>query len=216
MVSFLYFDGFKIKDGRSPNTAGITNNAFTATFHQDNAYVDGRPKGLWKIADDHTFGSSMFVSAKFAYYNTGFQLTPEGGMDLQAGRSLVTASSFGSTSQSLNIRPPKAVNIDANAFVTAMGRSHDLKYGFGFRRVDATTATMWPGNMILAIEQTATDLRAQVFREGRATNQASYLDFYVGDTFALAGRATLDLGLRFDRQTGKALPSATSRLRGVE
>ena len=38
LVSFLYFDGFKIKRFRSPGTAGITFDAPTATFHQDNAY----------------------------------------------------------------------------------------------------------------------------------------------------------------------------------
>ena len=40
MISFLYFDGFKIKDGRSPGTTGILFDAPTATFHQDNAYTD--------------------------------------------------------------------------------------------------------------------------------------------------------------------------------
>jgi hypothetical protein len=208
LVSFLYYDGFKIKDGRSPNTNGISNDAFTATFHQDNAYVDGRPHGLWKFGDDRTFRSNMFVSTKFAYYNTGFQLTPEGGMNLQAGRSLPLASSFGSTSQSLNIRPQKTVNVDGNSFINALELSHDLKFGFGFRQVTATTATVWPGNMILAIEQTTTDLRAQVFREGSGTNRANYLDFYIGDTIA-RDRVTLDLGLRYDRQWGRALPSAT-------
>ena len=52
MVSFLYFDGFKIKDNRSPGTAGITFDAPTATFHQDNAYTDNPLHGLFKIADD--------------------------------------------------------------------------------------------------------------------------------------------------------------------
>ena len=199
MMSFLYYNGYKVKDGRSPNTPGITNDAPTATFHQDNAYTDNPLHGLFKVGDDRTFGSNMFVSTKVAYFNTGFLLTPEGGMDMQAGRSLVTATSFGSTSQSLNVRPQKSVNVDGNAFATAMKMSHDLKYGFGFRLVSATTATLWPGNQILAIQQTATDLRAQVFRQGLGGNQASYLDFYVGDTIS-RDRATLDLGLRYDRQ----------------
>ena len=78
MVSFLYFDGFKIKDNRSPGTAGITFDAPTATFHQDNAYTDNPLHGLWKLADDRVLSSNMFLSAKYAYYNTGFLLTPEG------------------------------------------------------------------------------------------------------------------------------------------
>ena len=52
MVSFLYFNGFKIKDNRSPGTPGITFDAPTATFHQDNAYTDNPLHGLWKLADD--------------------------------------------------------------------------------------------------------------------------------------------------------------------
>src|SRR5215831_5482549 len=59
MVSFLYFDGFKIKDGRSPGVAGILFDAPTATFHQDNAYTDFPLHGLWKIADDHVFSPKM-------------------------------------------------------------------------------------------------------------------------------------------------------------
>ena len=92
MVSFLYFDGFKIKDGRSPGIAGILFDAPTATFHQDNAYTDNPLHGLWKIADDRVITSNMFLSAKYAYYNTGFILDPVGGLDQQAGRNFTTAT----------------------------------------------------------------------------------------------------------------------------
>src|SRR5712692_1915792 len=208
MVSFLYFDGFKIKDGRSPGTSGILFDAVTATYHQDNAYSDAKLHGLWKLADDRTFGSNMFVSAKYAFYNTGFILDPIGGLDNQAGRSFVSASSFGSINQSINIRPQKILNIDSNSFLNGRGASHEVKYGFGYRTTDAISGTLWPGNGILAIEQAAGDLRAQVFRQGYGGNRANYMDFYVGDSIA-RGKMTLDLGVRYDRQWGKALPSQT-------
>src|SRR3989442_3312812 len=121
MVSFLYFDGFKIKDNRSPGTAGITFDAPTATFHQDNAYSDFPLHGLWKLADDRVVRQNMFVSAKYAYYNTGFLLTPEGGLGLSSGRDLVAARSYGSTVQSTNVRPQMTVNVDGNSFITALG-----------------------------------------------------------------------------------------------
>jgi hypothetical protein len=208
MISFLYFDGFKIKDGRSPGTTGILFDAPTATFHQDNAYTDSVFHGLWKIADDRVINSNMFLSAKYAYFNTGFTLDPEGGLDMQAGRDFVLARSFGSTSQSLNVRPQKILNVDANSFLNAMGASHDVKYGFGFRSTDAISGTLWPGNMILGIVNSATDLQAQLFRQGNGGNRADYLDFYVGDTIS-KNRMTIDLGVRYDRQWGKALPSTT-------
>jgi hypothetical protein len=74
--------------------------------------------------------------------------------------------------------------------------------------VTATSGTLWPGNGILAIENSPTDLRAQVFRQGFGGNKANYLDFYVGDTITLQ-QMTIDVGLRFDRQDGEALQSDT-------
>ena len=67
---------------------------------------------------------------------------------------------------------------------------------------------MWPGNGIRAIYQTATDLRAQAFREGRGGNRANYLHAYVGDTLS-APRMTITAGVRFDRQWGSADASTT-------
>jgi len=209
MVSFLYFDGFKIKDNRSPGTAGITFDAPTATFHQDNAYTDFPLHGLFKLADDRIVSPNMFLTAKYAYYNTGFLLTPEGGMGLSSGRDLIAARSYGSTVQSSNIRPQMSVNLDANSFLTRFGASHDVKYGFGWRRVNATTATLWPGNGILSVVQNASTSIAQVFREGSGTNRTQYVDAYIGDTIS-KGRATIDLGVRYDHQGGRALPSATA------
>jgi carboxypeptidase family protein/TonB-dependent receptor-like protein len=211
LFSFLYFDGYKTKDNRSPGTTGIIVNAPSATLHQGNAYTDGRPHGLWKFADDHVVNSNMFVSGRYAYYNTGFILTPEGGMSLNAGRDLVTGMSFGSFSQSLNLRPQHTANLDASSFFKSIGGTHDLKYGLGFRRTEGTTQTLWPGNGILALRQgaSASASFAELFREGYGTNVTDYVDFYAGDTFALR-RATINAGLRFDRQWGAALASTTA------
>ena len=211
LFSFLYFDGYKTKDNRNPGTTGIIVNAPTATLHQGNAYTGGRPHGLWKFADDHVVSSNMFVSAKYAYYNTGFVLTPEGGMSLNAGRDLVSGMSFGSFSQSLNLRPQHTANVDASSFFSSIGGTHDVKYGFGFRRTEGTTQTLWPGNGILALRMgtAASASFAELFREGYGTNVADYTDFYVGDTFALR-RATINAGIRYDRQWGGALASTTA------
>ena len=59
---------------------------------------------LVKFEDNHTFGSNFYLSGRYAYYNTGFILAPKGGLDTNAGRSLVTASSYGSTRPSTNLR----------------------------------------------------------------------------------------------------------------
>src|SRR6187551_2807912 len=126
---------------------------------------------------------------------------------MQAGRNFVTAQSYGSVSQGLNVRPQKVVNVNAQSFLTGKGGSHDIKFGVGYRTTDAVSGTLWPGNGILANER-AGNLQAQVFRQGMGGNRANYLNFYIGDTIAM-NRVTVVLGLRFDRQDGEALPSNT-------
>jgi hypothetical protein len=206
MINFVYFNGSKIKDYRSPAVPGITFDAPTATFHQDNAYTDSPFHGLWKIADDRVINQNLFLSVLYAYYNTGSALTPMGGMDMLAGRSLTTAQSYGSIMESLSERPQQTVRGSGHSFVRTGGLAHDLEFGSGFRTTDLVTLTEWPGNGILGIENSPTDFRAQVFREGNGTNRANYFDMFVGDTMT-RGRATINLGLRYDHQWGRALPS---------
>jgi hypothetical protein len=206
LVNFLFFNGSKIKDYRSPGI--VLYEAPTATFHQDNAYSDFPLHGLWKIGDDRVFGPNLFLSAKYAYYNTGNALTPMGGMDSQAGLSLATSQTFGSFQRAVSARPQHTVRGDLNWFVRALGATHDVRLGAGFRKVDVYSENMWPGNGIWAIEVSPADRRAQVFRQGNGGNRVEYLHFHAGDTVAW-GRMTLDLGARFDRQWGEALPSQT-------
>ena len=126
------------------------------------------------------------MSGKYAYYNTGFILTPEGGMGSNVGRDLTTGTSYGSNTQSLNLRPQHTVNVDASSFVKGTKGTHELKYGFGFRRTNGTTQTLWPGDGILGQKSSATLSFAELFREGSGTNRTEYFDLYAGDTFSLS------------------------------
>lgn len=214
LVNFLFFNGFKVKSGRSNTANASTFEAFEATLHQDNAYADNPLHGLFKIGDDRVVNSNMFLSAAYAYYNTGIKLTPEGGLDAQAGRNVALSRAYGSTVQTLQLRPQHSVTVNANNFARAFGASHNIKYGVGYRKVLSQTQVEWPGNGILGIVQAQdaagnpTDLRAQVFRQTNGANLVKYLDFYVGDTLSF-GRATIDAGVRYDKEWGEALASTT-------
>jgi hypothetical protein len=208
MVSFLFFNGDKIKNGRSPGVSGINFDAPTATWDQGNAYTDFKLQGLWKVEDNHTFGSKFFLTSRYAYYNTGFTLAPIGGMDETSGRSFILGRSFGSVSRGLNVRPQHTVNVDGTAFQQWFGASHDIKLGFGWRRADGQGGTLWPGNGFLARENSVTDFRVEVYREGFGGNRIAATNFYVGDTIQ-KGRMTVDVGVRYDHQVGEALASDT-------
>jgi hypothetical protein len=218
MVSVLWYLHAKEKNGRLTGDPGILTEAQTATWFQGGSYEQNRPHGLWKIEDNHVFNSNFFLSGKYAYYNTGFGLDPLGGLSQQAGQSARLAQSFGSTRQSLNIRPQHTVNVDSNYFANALSASHDFKFGFSYRRVDAFNGTLWPGDLVVGFDNSIapgftrldrqSDQIARIYREGAGTNRAEYMDFYAGDTIS-KGRLTLDLGVRYDRQWGSALPSST-------
>jgi carboxypeptidase family protein len=206
MLNFVFFNGSKLKDYRSPGVVQF--DAPTATFHQDNWYSDAPLRGLWKIGDDRVIGATTFLSAKYAYYNTGTALTPMGGMDMQAGRSVPDSRSYGSFQRQVSARPQHTVNADVNWFGRRFGVAHAVRYGTGYRKIDIYTENLWPGNGILGLEQSRTDLRAQVFRQGNGGNRVKYFDLYASDSIAL-DRMTIDFGVRYDRQWGAALPSDT-------
>ena len=103
-----------------------------------------------------------------------------------------------------------SVNVDLNSFLNGLGAAHDVKYGFGWRRVNATTGTLWPGNGILGARADADHARSRrCSARAAAPTARTYMDFYVGDTIS-KGRATIDLGVRYDHQGGRALPSVTA------
>ena len=210
MVSFLYFDGFKIKDNRSPGTSGITFDAPTATFHQDNAYTDNPLHGLFKIADDRVIRPNMFLTAKYAYYNTGFLLTPEGGMGLSSGRDLIAArvvridgAELERPSADERERRPQLVPQRARRVARRQVR---LRLAPGERDDrHAVAGQRHPRRSCRTRRRRSRRCSAKA----AAPTARTYVDVYVGDTIS-KGRATIDLGVRYDHQGGRALPSATA------
>ena len=204
MFSVLWFLGDKVKYGR----AGAPTQRYdaTAAWNQGNLYPEGRPRGLLKGEWNRTFGNTLFLNSKVASYGTGFTLAPVGGMDLQQTISQRLGYTFGALQDNRFYRPQTIVNVDANHFRAGLGGNHDFTFGFSWRRHDATTNTIFPGNMISGYDNSVTDQRARLQREGLGTNRTEYLSFYLGDTFQ-RDRFTLTAGLRYDRQDGAALAS---------
>jgi hypothetical protein len=206
MISVLWFLGAKEKANRATGAQQVEPSS--ARWFQGNAYPEGAPHGLLKFQDDRVMSSSNFLSLKYAYYGTGFSLTPQGGMDVQSGQSSRLGQTFGSTYLQEFLRPQWVFNADGNHFANVLGSSHDLKYGFSWRRTESFARVLYPGNMVEARDNSVTDTRARVWREGAGTDRTEQWSVYVGDTMS-KNRATIDVGLRFDRQGGLSLPSDT-------
>jgi hypothetical protein len=204
MVSAFWFNGAKEKFGRSTGIGSATglNETPSSLWNQGNLYVDNPWHGFWKAQVDETFSPNFFVSAKAAYYNTGFGLIAAGGSGQSFTYDYQAGNLIGSYATITQTRPQKTVNADGSYFFQASG-NHELKFGFGYRQVTSTTQTHYNGNGLSGTwDPAGGNILAKVHRDGLGNYEGRYLDFYVGDSYT-KNRFSLNIGVRFDQQEAK-------------
>ena len=206
MASAFYFVGKKQKFGRGVGFP--VNETDDFLWNQDNAYVEGgMPGGLWKAEVNHTFSPNFYVSAKAAYYDTGFGLFPRGGEDKTYTIDYDAGEAIGSYQTYQAIRPQKTVNVDGSYFASGMGGNHEMKFGFGFRDVVTHSISHYNGNQLAGIfNGPGEENVAYVWRDGITNYGGKYLSAYLGDVFS-KDRFTLNVGARFDKQSAKNFAS---------
>ncbi len=207
-VSGFYFNGAKEKFGRSPGVAATEPNSFL--WNQGNFYPEEgllHPlHGLWKVEDNHTFGSNLFVNGKYAWYGWGYGFDPIGGASQSGGVDYDANVAYGSYITAKYTKAWHLLDVSGSAFATTGGASHEFKFGFGYNRRPSDSLTRYSGNAVFAINNGGGDTVAQVFRDRVVSSIGQYTDLYVGDTIS-KGRLTANLGVRWDKQTAKNLPS---------
>jgi hypothetical protein len=208
-VSGFYFNGAKEKFGRSPGITATEADSFL--WNQKNFYPEEgllHPlHGLWKVEDNHTFGSSLFVSGKYAWYGWGYGFDPRGGTNLSGGIDFDSSTSYGSYITYIATKAWHLMDVSGSAFKTAGGASHEFKFGFGFNRRPSDSLTRYSGNSVLAINNGGGDTVAQVYRDRVVNTLSQSTDLFVGDTIS-KGPMTFNLGVRWDKQTARNLPSS--------
>jgi len=205
MASVFYFVGKKQKFGRGVGFA--VNETDDFLWNQDNAYVEGGlPGGLWKAQIDHTFSANFFMSAKAAYYDTGFGLFARGSEEQSYTIDYEAGEAIGSYQTYQAIRPQKTVNVDGNYFFAGMGGNNELKFGFGFRKNSTHSASHYNGNQLAGIINAPDDKVAYLWRDGVTDYTGKYWSAYLGDVFT-KNRFTFNLGARYDGQSARNLAS---------
>jgi hypothetical protein len=184
-ANFTYFRGNKEKFGRGAS----------ATRPPETTYDQKGPTPVYKGEGNFVIGQNMFLSAKVAHTGGGFSLTAEGGADKSiyiddSGVQHNTADTY------VSERPQDNFTLDGNSF----HGHHELKFGFGWRHAKVTSTDAYPGNGIITIHDGYPDMIALVKRNYALAADTSYSSAYGGDTITL-DRATINLGLRWDRQT---------------
>jgi hypothetical protein len=210
-VSGFFFNGAKEKFGRSPGFPVTEPNSFL--WNQGNFYPEEgllHPlHGLWKVEDNHTFGSNLFVNAKYAWYGWGYGFDPIGGSGTNGGVDYDGGFAYGSYITAKYTKAWHLLDVSGSAFAHSGGASHEFKFGFGYNRRPSDSLTRYSGNSVFAINNGGGDLVALVYRDRVVSSIGEYTDLYFGDTIS-KGALTLNAGVRWDRQTAKNLPSVAA------
>lgn len=194
--NFFYYRGEKVKIGRN---AGVTRPPET-TWNQ------GGPTEVFKFEDSQIFGSNLFVSGKLAFIKAGFFLTPQSGPAGQVSLDYLAGLVWhGGYLDITTDRPQQQAMADA----TYYRGSHELRFGFQYRRMPVESTTRWSGDGSWAIVNLGLPGLglAELTRSGNPRSVQSDTAFYAEDIIK-AGRLTFDLAVRFDRQRGHNLASS--------
>jgi len=195
MVSAFWFLVDKRKYGRTGWPGGA---ADSYRFDQKNASTPGGlPPGLWKLQLDHTVSPSLFLSARLAHQDTGFGLFARGPDDQSFTEDYAAGEARGTIGDYVALHPNTTASLDGHGFLEALGGHHELKFGFAYRSMSASSTTSWAGNQLAGQVYGPGDAEALVFRDGVLAYGGEYWSAYAGDSFS-RGRLTLNLGLRWD------------------
>ena len=195
-VGFTYFLGDKIKNGRGAS----------ATRPQETTWNQSGPTKIYKGEVNWVANSNLFLTARGAYSDMGFQLDPIGGMDKDVYRDVdrVWHNSFVFYKSD---RPQHAILADGNWF---RGR-HEVKFGFSWRKAAVESLSQWPGTKQYSIHLRSYPTRGlmlPIFTGDQVRNNVGkYMSAYVGDTLTF-DRATINLGVRFDGATSSLLEAS--------
>jgi len=216
---FGYFEGDKEKTGRAAISVQVQ--APETLWNQGG--TNTILPGLWTfqhtwIPNDHTI-----VTGRYGYIGLGFTLIPEGGADVPM-IYLYGIPRWEDSMYNLPVidRPAHDFVADANYFKENwMGGDHEFKFGFEYKTAQVhTISTYGNGQLIVDYYQTTPGgpltsgyVKAQHFVDG--TVEVNRTSFYASDTFR-KDKLTLNLGVRFDQQTGSNLPSSIPAVPGFE
>ena len=197
-LGFNHFNGAKVKLGRN---AGPTRPDET-TWNQG-----GSGKGLFTSSGNWVPNSNFVLTAQGTAYNSGFFLTPRGGLDAEGVYRDVNRVFHNSFVDYRSWRPQQVADVNANYF----RGDHELKIGFAWRKFGVENASIWPGTGQLTLHLGSYPdnglMLPLIFSDAISNNEGRYLSVYVGDTISM-DRLTLNVGVRLDQSATSALAAS--------
>lgn len=204
-----YTYGDKYRNARDLSTT----RPFAASWKQTG------PTEVYKLEDTQMFGPNFFATAMWSKVKGGFGLFANGGEGETAKPYWVDKDGVFNDGYFTyqTVRPQKQYRLDGSTFHNLMGRSHELKFGFGYRDTPVESITTYPGpsSGFWSYSTTANSTTicanqglpancgiATLVRSPQAAYSGEYSEIYVGDT-VLLGNLTLQAGFRYDNQQSR-------------
>jgi hypothetical protein len=197
---YTFWYGDKNKFGRG---AGATRPPETTTNQKG-------PTKMNKGEASFTLGNSVFLVGRYAHISGAFQLAPQGGLEKSVYQDDggVFHNSYYNYSST---RPQNVVSADGSYF----RGSHEVKFGYTWKKFGVNSITTWPGTKIISIWNGYPNMQAKAIRDYVSNTEGKYNNAYVGDTISLK-RATINIGVRWDGSISSALPASVAAVPGFE
>ena len=193
-AGFTYFRGDKKKFGRGAS----------ATRPDETTFNQAGPTDMYKGEGNLVVGNNLFVTVRGAYIESGFSLTPRGGMDKQVyidDDGVWHNSAYFYSSD----RPQRTVMAEGNWF---RGK-HEVKFGLGWRKAVVNSITQWAGDKSYTQHIGYPDLLVAFTRDQVDNTEGAYAHYFASDTISW-DRLTLTAGLRID-QNWQSVQAANSK-----
>ena len=195
------------------------------------------PSPTYKFGDQWVLSDRTLIDVQYSHVGNNFILDFHDPTLADVQPTLIISNTLNGRSgnQSVNIRPVNSVNLNMNYFMPAkLGGDHQFKIGGYWRDALSETDSTTGGHAIarfqsgvdndclaLSLANPVTDgmsastrtstlgrwCQAQLTRDGQSIDRLTNIAAYVQDTMT-RGRATLQLGVRYDRNHDQALASS--------
>ena len=203
--------GNKIKLGRNVGPTRFPETSWNQSNDYNGSSGSLTNPTMWKIEDTQIIGSNLYLTGLYSKVQGGFRLIADNGKgckDLACGLdslpSYVDVAGDGAyhrTYESYDtIRPQTQYRVDGSTFFNTGSISNELKFGFGYRKADVRSISIWPGDQLTYMFGDGTG-GAKLFRPTDFTYGVKSNDAYAGDTILL-GNLTVQAALRYDQQKG--------------
>jgi hypothetical protein len=166
------------------------------------------PSPIWKASDQHVFSDRFLAEIQYGHVGNNFALTFQdpAQRDVQATFDIPTGIWGRSFQESLFIRPTDSVDVTASYFLpSGAAGDHAFKMGYRWRTARAESINHRGGFAYARFRSGVPD-SADLWRDGYTNYRLNTHAIYLQDTVTVK-RLTLNLGVRWDSQTDKALPS---------